>query len=354
MLRRARQSVYWPDINAEVEQKRRQCQVCEVNAPSSPAEPLLPTPPPKYPFQQAVVDLFQLAGQMYVAYADRLTGWLEVEHLPTSSTSTRLVSTFRRWFRRFGIPEVLSCDGGTNLVSEENRTFLSAWRVQLRVSSAHYPQSNGRAEAAVKSAKRLPSGNTGHGGSLDSDAAATAILQYLNTPLQDTGISPAQLLMGRQLRDSVPAATKRYRVSERWARMLRDRERAVARTGADMSAGFDRTAHDLTPLALGQQVRLQNQETGRRDRVGTVVDAPAPRQYPVRLHGSGRASLGNRRHLRPSVIDAGQPAPPGREDAARGAVAEGVRGEGPPLPPQPPARPQRTRRAPEHLADYIL
>ncbi|KAG0729810.1 hypothetical protein GWK47_029599 [Chionoecetes opilio] len=192
------------------------------------------------------------------------------------------------------------------------------------------------------------------GGSLDSDAAATAILQYLNTPLQDTGISLAQLLMGRQLRDSVPAATERYRVSGRWARMLRDRERAMARTGADMSARFDRTAHDLTPLALGQQVRLQNQETGRWDRVGTVVDAPAPRQYLVRLHSSGRASLRNRRHLRPSVIDAGQPAPPGREDAARGAVAEGVRGEGPPLPPQPPARPQRTRRAPEHLADYIL
>ncbi|KAK3887156.1 hypothetical protein Pcinc_008746 [Petrolisthes cinctipes] len=34
MLSRARQSVYWPDIEAEVEQKR------------------LPTPPPQYPFQQ--------------------------------------------------------------------------------------------------------------------------------------------------------------------------------------------------------------------------------------------------------------------------------------------------------------
>ncbi|KAG0711753.1 hypothetical protein GWK47_019960 [Chionoecetes opilio] len=180
-----------------------------------PEEPQLPTPPPKYPFQQAVVDLFHLAGEAYAAYADRLTGWLEVKYLPTSTTSTRLISIFGRWFRRFGIPEVLSCDGGTNLVSEETKTFLSTWRVQLHVSSAHYPQSNGRAEAAVKSAKRLLRGNTGHGGSLDSDAAPTAILQYLNTPLQDTGISPAQLLMGRQLRDSVPATTERYLVTGR-------------------------------------------------------------------------------------------------------------------------------------------
>jgi len=75
--------------------------------------------------------------------------------------------------------------------ARQARAFLLSWRVQLRISSAYFPQSNGRAEAAVKSAKRLLRGNTGPGGSLDSDAAAKAVLQYLNTPLQDSGASPA-------------------------------------------------------------------------------------------------------------------------------------------------------------------
>jgi len=39
MLRRARQAVYWPGIDSEVEQKRRQCQICETITPSQPAEP---------------------------------------------------------------------------------------------------------------------------------------------------------------------------------------------------------------------------------------------------------------------------------------------------------------------------
>lgn len=160
-----------------------------------------------------MVDLFQLNGEVYMAYLDRLTGWLEVEHLPSGSTTIKLISAFRRWVRRFGIPKELLCDGGTNLVSEEARAFL-LWRVQLRISSAYFPQSNGLAEAAVKSAKRLLSGNTGPGGSLDSDVAAKAVLQYLNTPLQDSGASPAQLLMGRQLRDSVPAATEYYCIAD--------------------------------------------------------------------------------------------------------------------------------------------
>ena len=116
-----------------------------------------------YPFQQAVVDLFQLASEVYIASADKLMGWLEVEHLPKSSTSSRLKSTFRRWFRRISILEILSCDGGTNFVSEETKNFLSAWCIQLCVSSTHYPQSNRHAEAVIKSVKRLLRGNTGPG-----------------------------------------------------------------------------------------------------------------------------------------------------------------------------------------------
>ncbi|KAG0726345.1 hypothetical protein GWK47_036810 [Chionoecetes opilio] len=68
----------------------------------------------------------------------------------SDTTSARLITVFRRFFKRFGIPEELSCDGGTNLTSQESRGFLDTWRVRLRVSSAHYLQSNGRAEAAVK------------------------------------------------------------------------------------------------------------------------------------------------------------------------------------------------------------
>lgn len=41
-------------------------------------------------------------------------------------------------------------------------------------------------------------------GSLDTDAAAKALMQYLNTPLQNSNASPAQLLTGRQLRDAIP------------------------------------------------------------------------------------------------------------------------------------------------------
>ena len=82
----------------------------------------------------------------------------------------------------------------------------------MQISSAYYPQSNGRAEAAVKAAKRLLMTNTGPGGSLNTDRVSSALLQYLNTPLRGINKSPAQLAAGRQLRDGVPAAKQHYKV----------------------------------------------------------------------------------------------------------------------------------------------
>ena len=75
--------------------------------------------------------------------------------------------------------------------------------MEQRVASAHFPRSNGRAEAAVQSPKKLLHTNIGAGGRLDTDKASVALLQFLNTPLRDVDKSHIQLAMGRQLRDGI-------------------------------------------------------------------------------------------------------------------------------------------------------
>ena len=105
--------------------------------------------------------------------------------------------------------------------SKEFLSFMKTWGITRRLSSAYYPQSNGRAEAAVKTAKRIITGNLGRNGNINNDKAAQALLQYRNTPIKGTGASTAQLLMGRNLRDFVPAPSSGYRVSDKWVHLLR-------------------------------------------------------------------------------------------------------------------------------------
>ncbi|KAK8392708.1 hypothetical protein O3P69_014855 [Scylla paramamosain] len=55
---------------------------------------------------------------------------------------------------------------------------------------------------------------------------------------------------------------------------------------------------------------MQNQASGTWDRMGLIVEALPYRQYTVRLDGSGRISLRNRKHLRPVAESTPPPTPP--------------------------------------------
>ncbi|XP_064106861.1 uncharacterized protein LOC135215838 [Macrobrachium nipponense] len=100
MQRRARQMVYWPGLEGDLQYRRSLCEECNVHAPSQAAEEFIITPPSKYPFQMTVADMFQHNGHMYMAYADRLTGWLELAHFPHGTSSSHIKTQLRRYFAR--------------------------------------------------------------------------------------------------------------------------------------------------------------------------------------------------------------------------------------------------------------
>ena len=105
MLARARQAVYWPGLEHDVKEHTRHCEECRRHAPSQQREPLIPSPVPDYPFQKVVADMFELNGNMYLSYADRFTGWLEVHRFRSAVTSEALCGVFRQLFHRWGAPQ---------------------------------------------------------------------------------------------------------------------------------------------------------------------------------------------------------------------------------------------------------
>ena len=84
------------------------------------------------------------------------------------ATARTLVSHLRNVFAVTGVPNSLKTDGGPQFTARHTRDFLHRWGVTHQVSSPHYPQSNGHAEAAVKTVKRLVQKCT-HEGHLDEE-----------------------------------------------------------------------------------------------------------------------------------------------------------------------------------------
>ena len=83
--------------------------------------------------------------------------------------------------------------------SYEMKTFAKDWNFKITTSSPRYPQSNGQSESFVKIIKTILRKCTQDGADPN-----LALLGYRNTPITGMKYSPSQLLMGRQLRDTIP------------------------------------------------------------------------------------------------------------------------------------------------------
>ena len=80
MLSRARQWVYWPGMDQDIQEHCENCMDCRSRAPSLPKEPLQPSDIPLYPFQRVASDMFEIDGFFYLVYVDRLTGFPELAY----------------------------------------------------------------------------------------------------------------------------------------------------------------------------------------------------------------------------------------------------------------------------------
>ena len=214
------------------------------------------------------------------------------------------MSICRQLFQTYGTPDEISTDGGQPFTSTAFQDFLHTWGVRHRRSSVAYPQFNDHAELAVKTAKRIVNGNTDAQGSLDNDNAARAILQYRHIQIQGIGLSPAQLLLHRRLRDSIPSQPFLYKPHPEWIAAAQRRLEILHKCNAKMVETYNRQTHNLCPLQAGDTVTIQSPLNRRWNTTGKIISVLPERQYKIRVDGSGRITLRNRRFLRKCNISA--------------------------------------------------
>lgn len=187
MMANTRERFFWPGLDAAVRLYRAQCRQCNEQAPTQPAEPPIESRSPEVPFEIVATDLCKLSGFTYLIYVDAYSKWVEVANL-TCTNFRSLKKVLLMYFALFGVPEEIAADGGPPFDSHDFRVFLKQWRIRQRLSSAYYAQSNGRAEAGVKTAKRILLGNVDPiTGKLDNENAVKALMTHRNTPCQLPG-----------------------------------------------------------------------------------------------------------------------------------------------------------------------
>lgn len=117
------------------------------------------------------------------------------------------------------------------------------------VSSPHYHQSNGKAENAVKSVKRML--QKCH---LNNKDPMLAILEWHNTPSEQTGFSPAQRMFGRRCRTPLPVSQESLLPGVDREGGAYDKHQQARKIQA---AYYNRHTKLLPSLTAGNQVALQ-------------------------------------------------------------------------------------------------
>jgi len=198
---------YWTSLWNDTANYIKQCPQCQAEKirRRTPAVAFQKINDPDYPFQIVSMDyigpLTQSADFKYVlVIVDLFTHWaITVPCINADTTSTALIF-INEVFTKFGSPEILLSDQGQHFVSAVLDVVWRTLHIDKRQTTAFHPQTNGvveRYNATLKAALRC----------LCSDHPSdwvtmlqSATFAYNTSPHEITGLTPAMMNYGRELR----------------------------------------------------------------------------------------------------------------------------------------------------------
>jgi hypothetical protein len=196
---RAREVMYWPRINAEIEDYISKCSVCLQHSDRQQKEPLISHDIPSSPWEKVGSDLFHCLGQNYLVIVDYYSNFPEVCLLQDTHIAT-VIKHMKSVFAQYGIPKTIVSDNGPQYSSFQFQQFCKEYDIKHSPSSTEHPKSNGLAENSVKTIKKLLKK-----AKKADDDPYLALLSYHSTPTADGLPSPAERMFARKIRNRLPS-----------------------------------------------------------------------------------------------------------------------------------------------------
>ena len=203
MKRLARNYVWWPGLDHDVEALVKQCNACQVNQRLPSKSVPHPWIPPTEPWSRIHLDFAgPFKQKMWLIVVDVYSKWLEVDNMGMNTKSSHLIKKLRSMFARFGLPKVLVSDNGPQLTSAEFKQFCLRNGINHIPTPAYHPSTNGQVEVYCGKFKRALEKMSMDSQDLDLDVS-NWLLSYHNTPHSFTGVEPSLLMIGRRLRSAI-------------------------------------------------------------------------------------------------------------------------------------------------------
>ncbi len=230
-----REHVWFPHMDAAVEEEVRNCLSCQSMTRGNSPEPLQSRQMPDGPWQTVHVDFFgPLPNNIYcLVFIDSYSRYPEVEFV--SSTSARaVIPVFDSIFARHGLPYKIVSDNGPPFQSEELRRYMGLLDIKHEHSTPLWPQGNSDVESFMRPLKKALTIANIERRPMQQELSKF-LLSYRNSPHSTTGVPPSQLLFNRKIRGSLPQLNPGAKVihKHKLAQEANQREKEKSRTYAN-------------------------------------------------------------------------------------------------------------------------
>ena len=200
-------------------QFEKTCHPCQL------VEPIRSTTLPEVPWGGIAVDLLEIPGGNHLlVVVDNYSRWPDF-FLLRKTDASHVTRAMEGIFQTRGIPDSVRSDNGPPFSSAEFEGFLDYLGIVHLKGIPYWPQSNGQVERCNETLLKIIRIATLEGQDWKR-VLQNFLFQYRITPHTVSGLSPAELLMGRRLKDKLPRVTiPSERITEaHWQQLLRERD----------------------------------------------------------------------------------------------------------------------------------
>ena len=204
---RIRSTMWFPGIDAAVEEAVAYCNSCQAATDTKQKEPLKTSSLPPQPWMNVNTDLFGPidGGSEYVLLVQDTYSRYPVAEIIHSTSAKAVIPAMERTFAQFGVPEYVGSDNGPPYNSFEFEQFSKYMGFKHGPKIPLAPWTNGMVENFNHNLKKLLMTSKLQQANWRKELQ-TLLTAYRGTPHSTTGYSPAEVLFnGRQYRTRLPA-----------------------------------------------------------------------------------------------------------------------------------------------------
>ena len=195
----------WPSVNKDVRDWARACVKCQTSKVTRhTVSPLETFKSVSSRFQHVHVDIVgplpYSNGFKYIfTCVDRFTRWAEAIPIPDMTTETVLQAFVNMWVQRFGVPEYLTSDRGSQFESHLHGKVMALLGIKRHRTAAYHAQANGLCE---RFHRHMKSALYAHAMNNEEWTISLPIvmLGIHSCVKEDIGHSPAELVFGTPMR----------------------------------------------------------------------------------------------------------------------------------------------------------